>query len=386
MKFRIATLNVWALPGPFSDQVNRRMRAIGAHLADLELDAIAFQEVWTAGARRRLVASGRQAGFSHAWYRDVQLGGGGLLVLSRHPFEQERFEPFDLRGYAERIDQAEYYGEKGFAQVRLRTPAGLLTLIDTHLHARYSSSVWHQFRPHRAGQVVELALAVRRSRDPVVVVGDFNFEEGQPEHTVLTGLTGLRDVAIELESRPQTVWGGNAYRKARHPGKRIDYVFARDGADSHLLASRIQRIFDEPIPGRDHHPTSYSDHAGVLAELELAPGGSEGPRAQPAAIELAREMLAVGRADARRRRSERRTWAGAGFGVAALAAAGVRTPPLTRRRLLRGGLQGVGLLALTPGVGFGLLSEVFVPDEIRAFESLSARLAALETRSGEHVA
>ena len=28
MGIRIATLNVWALPGPFADQVTRRMRAI----------------------------------------------------------------------------------------------------------------------------------------------------------------------------------------------------------------------------------------------------------------------------------------------------------------------------------------------------------------------
>lgn len=385
MGIRIATLNVWALPGPFADQVERRMQAIGARLGELDVDVVAFQEVWTADARRHLVAAGRDAGLDGVWHTHGALGGSGLLVLSRLPMDLLRFEPFDLRGHPERLDQAEYYGHKGFVRLRLHTGTGPLTLIDTHLHAPYSNDVAHEYRMHRAGQAVELALASRGTADPLVAVGDFNFEETQPEYRVLTGLTGLRDVAAELDRRQATVWAGNAYRSPTHRGKRIDYVFVRDGTEAALQPVRVERIFDEPLE-LEGKPRSYSDHAGVLAELELAtrPGRPEPPDRQ--AVELARRLLRAGSDEARERRGEQRAWAGAGFGTAVIAAAGMRTAPVSRRQLLRATLHVSGILALTPGLGFGLLSEYFVQEEIRAFESLAARLAQLDGRPRHPIA
>lgn len=377
MRVRIATLNVWALPGPFADRVGKRMDAIGARLPQLELDAIAFQEVWTGEARRRLLAAGRRAGLDRVWHRDAALGGSGLLILSRLPIESQRFDRFDLRGDPERIDQADYYGGKGFVRLRLGTERGPLSLIDTHLQAPYGHDVPHEYRSVRAGQVVELAFASRATSDPVVAVGDFNFEERQPEYRVLTGLTGLRDAAAELGRREETLWRGNAYRRAQQRGKRIDYVFLRNGARHALVPHQVERIFDEPIELTGRR-ASYSDHAGVLADLELVARDGTAAPPEPAAIELARELLREGRALAERRQGERRAWAGAGLGVAVAAAAGVRAPPLTRRRLLRASLQGLGIAALTPCLGFSLLSEIFVKDEIRAFESLAGRLAELD--------
>ena len=59
VRLRVATLNVWAVP-LFSERIGARMREIGRRLAALELDAIAFQEVWTPAARRRLIEAGRE--------------------------------------------------------------------------------------------------------------------------------------------------------------------------------------------------------------------------------------------------------------------------------------------------------------------------------------
>ena len=50
---------------------------------------------------------------------------------------------------------------------------------------------------------------------------------------------------------------------------------------------------------------------------------------------------------------------------------------LTRRRLLRTGLQAAALAALTPGVGYSLLAEVFAPDQLQAYDQLERRLAAV---------
>ena len=265
MRIRIATLNVWALPAFLGEDVAARMRAIGHRLPELDLDAIAFQEVWTPDARDSLIAAGRRAGLDQAWHNDAAYGASGLLVLSRLPIAGVNFEAYSLRGHPERFDQGDFYAGKGFALVELETPRGPVTLVDTHLHARYGSSVRHKFRPHRAGQVVQLALRTRQVMHPLIAVGDFNFREGNVGYQVLTGLTGLRDAAAELDRRQPTLFNENGYRARKgRSDRRVDYVFLRNGSERALVTRRIERIFDTPVD-LDGRRTWVSNHAGVLA-------------------------------------------------------------------------------------------------------------------------
>ena len=377
MRVRVATLNVWALPEPFSERLTGRMKAIGARMAELDLDLIAFQEVWTAEAHRRLRDAGRRVGLVHKWHNHYSLGGSGLLVLSRLPIQERRFDRFTLRGLPERVDHADYYGGKGFVQLRVQTDHGPLTFMNTHLHARYRRDMPHGYRWHRAGQIVQLGMAAHETRDPIIAVGDFNFDEKQPEYAILTGFTGLRDVAAELDRRQPTVPTHNTYRAGSKRARRIDYVFARDGSERGLKPVHVDRVFDEPFE-LGGGPASYSNHAGVVAELEISEDRS--PLAAPdrGAIDLAAQMLSEGRAEAEERQQGQRAWAGVGLGCAALASMGVRSVDVSRRRLLRGSLQCAALAALAPGVGLSILSEMFVPSEIRAFTALENRLTGID--------
>ncbi len=377
MRIRVATLNVWALPGPLAPSVGARMQAIGRRLASLDLDAIAFQEVWTESARDRLVAAGRAGGLPNTWHHPVAFGGG-LLVLTRLPIRSARFDAFELRGDPARPDHPDYYGGKGWATLELATRAGPLFLVDTHLHARYTADVAHAYQALRVGQIAQLALALRQLQHPVVALGDFNFLDVHPEHAILTGLTGLRDAAAELGSPSASVLRTNPYRaNSSKPDRRIDYVFVRDGGGTAVRPLQSRRVFDERIE-LDGSPASCSNHAGVLAELELVPGAGQ-PLASPtpSAVSHARRFLREGRQQLDQRRRGDRAWAGVGLGAAALASLGMRDPRVSRRRLLRTALQASALLALTPGVGFSIVSEVLTPDELQAFDRLATRLADL---------
>jgi len=387
MQIRVATLNVWALPEPFGRRVRQRMRAIGAALSSLDLDVIAFQEVWTAEARGILLRTGREAGLTHAWYNDTSLGGSGLLVLSRLPIEEVRFEGFVLPGRPQRLDHPDYYGGKGFAHVRLATAAGPVTFVNTHLHARYGGDVPHEYLAYRIGEIVQMAMHMAVAREPLIVAGDFNFREGDPEYRVLTGLTWMRDVAAELGRPEPTIFRDNPFRAGRRkPDRRVDFLFVRDGSQLGVRARETRRVFDEAfeLGGK---PASYSDHAGVLAEIEI---GRSAPAPAPAfdseAAGLASRLLADGRRLAERQRRGDRTLAGIGLGTALLAAASVRHQRVTRRRLLRAGLQGAGILALTPSIGLSLLSEVFTPDELRAFDNLTAFLDRARSEAADLLA
>ena len=377
MDLRVATLNVWALPMSIAERVPARMRAIGRNLISLELDIIALQEVWTESARAILIDAGRRAGLVHVWHNDLALSGSGLLVLSRLPIRSVRFEPFAIRGIPQGVTHIDFIGRKGFAHLRFDTPDGPFTLINTHLHARYPLDVSHGYRPHRTGQIVQLAMRARETADPLLALGDFNIEDSSPEYRILLGLTGLRDVAAQLGVRQPTVLRDNPYRNSEMPDRRIDLILRRDGARSRLRARSVRRVFDETFE-IDGRTASFSDHAGVLADLELsgaAPARDDGVDRE--AVRMAALLLREGRENAEKRQRGDRAWAGVGLGGAILAGLGTRTPPVTRRRLLRGLLTAVGLMALTPGVGLSILSEVLVPNEINAFKALAERLEEL---------
>jgi len=356
------------------------MDAIGARLPALALDWMVFQEVWTEGARRRLMDAGSRAGLVHAWHHGAALGGSGLLVLSRAPFEDVHFEAYVLRGFPQRVWHADYHAGKGFCALRFATAGGAVTLVDTHLHAQYGDDTYNDEYPHRVAQLVQLAGALATIPNPVIAAGDFNMEEGRREYAIFRGLTGMRDAAAELDHRQPTTLGANPYRheRAPHADERIDYVFTRDGDGGRLRVRSIERIFDEPPAGG---PAAFSDHAGLVAEIDLEPdAASRAPGPDAATLELAAGELAAGRAAAAARRGQERLAATGLLAGAALAVAGRRQPRVSRRRVLRAGLGAGALLALPFGFSNAALAEIATPDEERGYDVIEKQLAALQSR------
>ena len=381
MRLRVATLNVWAIPF-LADRIGARMREIGRRLDRLALDAIGFQEVWTPRARRALIEAGSQAGLVHVWHRRRWVIGGGLLVLSRLPIDQARFQRFALRGGTS--EKSEWLGGKGFAELVLRTPAGPISIVNTHLHAGTVSQGELGARVLRIAQIVELAGRVRTRPEPVLVFGDLNCQSDDPEYGVLRGLTALRDLAAEAGTPLPTALRANPYRLGSPKAdRRIDYVWARDGEQLALRPVSVERVFAEPfaIEGRI---AACSDHAGVLAEVEVAPT-TPSPRESTdvAMIELASHLLGEGTRSARRARRADRTEAGIGIAAAVLAVTGSRTTLISRRALLRHGLSLAALAALAPSLEASLSAEWFAPSEIGAFAKAQALLASMRAELPE---
>jgi len=385
MQLRIATLNVWGLGFGLARDLPQRLRAIGADLAALDVDVAAFQEVWTSRGVASLAESGRAHGFTHSWQGDRDGSRGGLLVLSRLPIAAARFELYRARGLPERFWHGDYQARKGFAELDLVTSQGTVALFVTHLVSQYEPDARDTYRGHRMAQVLQLAARVRRRREPVVAVGDFNLREDQPHHAALLGIAGLRDAAAELDRRELTIMAENPYRRESRPrdGVRIDYVFFRAGAEESLRAAGVQRVFDrpaQPIEGA----LAYSDHAGLRAEFELGPAPGQradvrrdAPAPEPGTLGLARAEIARGLEQAVARRDRRRLLAGLGLTAGLLTMLGAGRAPLTRRHLLRGLLRWGGGLAGATGVGALALAALTSPAEVRSFEAALQDLDAL---------
>jgi sphingomyelin phosphodiesterase 2 len=375
VRLRVLTLNAWGLPWPLSHEPDARMQAIGGRLASFEADVVAFQEIWAPSARRQLIAAGRRAGYTDAWSQPGSLGASGMLVLSRLPILESRFARFALCGFPQDVTRGDYYAGKGIAILTLETPAGPVALLSTHLIAHYGYyGPDDTYLGHRIAEVVELADALAQIDLPAIVVGDFNFSERNPEYEVLEGLTGLTDVAAALEWREVTIVPGPPYRENDNPpGVRIDYVFTRDGVGRAAVPHTISRVLDETIE-IEGQPAGYSDHAGLLAEIELDAARSVRPSPAAGAIARAAEFLREGRGNAERRRRDQLGIA-AGGGVVALAAVGSASRvTVSRRGLLRAALIGLPAFALAASAGVGVLAGCVASEELAGYDAVDGAL------------
>ncbi|MDP6980753.1 MAG: endonuclease/exonuclease/phosphatase family protein [Myxococcota bacterium] len=374
MGIRVASLNVWALPAGLARHEGERMRAIAGTLPKLAPDLLAFQEVWTETSRDKLVAGARAAGLQSIWHPQDMSDSGGLLIASRFPLADVRFDAYRARGFPERIQHSDYWGGKGFIRARVDTPYGVLDFANTHLHANYAPpGTPDEYVGVRTAQLVQFAAGLRDARAPLLAVGDFNLVESEDGYDVLRGLSGLQDVATALDRREATARAGNPYRRKARDDSRIDYVFERPGEERRLVAKSIERVFDTPLQFGGE-PGNYSDHAGLLATFEFEAHRATRPPPDRALIERARDLLAEGRALALRRRSNQRQTAAAAGCAVLIGAAATRMPRVTRRRLLRNAL--VLGCATSGGLGAGhlWLSEWIHPDEVSSFDAALADL------------
>ncbi len=377
---KIATLNVWALPLAIADSVQERVDAIAAHLGELDADLVAFQEAWTDDVKQRLAEAGLNGGYATVWY-EPRGTGGGLLVLCRRPVLEARFHDYRLKGLPQRVDQGEYYARKGFLHLRLATDEGPVSVLNTHLHAEYTSSSHSDYFGVQTAQIVQFASCLAGISEPVIAPGDYNVHEGNPPYRVLLGLGGLEDCAAVLDHRQATVRKGNPYRKEKTgPDSRVDYVFYRSGATREVRPVSVERIFDAPLR-LDGQPAAYSDHDGLLAEFRLTNGSDYGfPRPDSEILHLATELLLEGRAWAERRQMRKRAAAGGCLIAGSLPLSDRFRARLSRRRFLRGATFALPALALPSGAGMLTLSEVFIPEELAAYDYL---LRVLDTVWGD---
>jgi len=375
MQLRLLTLNVWGFPTPVSRIPDARMRAIGERLPEFALDAAAFQEVWTPSGRTELVAAGQRAGLEHSWYRDDLTSNSGLLILSRWPMREIRFEPFTLCGLPQRLTHLDYYGGKGFVSAVLDTPEGELQLLNTHLHAAYGTvGFGDEYLGHRMAEIIEIALAVALSKRPVALLGDLNAYPYRDELNVLRHTTGLKDVARAVQREQATILPRSPFRpKENAPGPRIDYVLARSGTQLGLAPVDAQRVFEENFE-HEGQTVTYSDHAGVLGVLELGGRGQPLPAPDPVNIARARRTLDYGKRIATARRRGQRAVAAGGAALGLATAAASRS----RRGVLRTLALGLTGALLAPSAGILALGELFTPAELQGYRSVTKTLARLE--------
>ena len=380
MPYRFGTFNVWGIPETFGDDVSSRMRGLASRLPDLDLDILLIQEAWTDEVRDTLHEAARVSGFEVA---EGASSNGGLMVLSRLPILESRFEGFWFRGDPERLAQGEFLAGKGFQTLRIAGADGVLSVFNTHLHARYRRSRPQLNSAVRTAQLLQIVGAMHDLDETVVVGGDFNFAREDVEYRIFNGLTRATELA-DGRGYP-TLAKSNFYKRGRTGAdKRIDYLFVRPAWGKNLKPIAAGLLFAEPEKIRRRN-RSLSDHYGFRAAFDLesppSPGIQSGfSELDPQIFDLARVLLDVGREEADRRERAHFRSAG-GWAIGAVLAAGLRRhPALDRRRFLQSSAGVLALLALTPAIGYGTLARIDSDSKRSAFDDAYGILAQLEAR------
>jgi sphingomyelin phosphodiesterase 2 len=270
MQLRVLSFNTWGVP-LFSRDRAARMRAIGRAIGQMDVDVVGLQEVFYAKDRKLLVEAATRAGLTYSHYFHSGLMGSGLLTLSRFPIVETSFLRFRLNGRPQDFVRVDYYAGKGVGRVRVQTPGGPVDVYNAHLIAPYLEFGPDRFAAHRVAQAVEMGryIADRSSNVPSVLVGDMNCYPDDATYQAVLVAGGLAEACCSEAT--QAAYGERNGYATIHPPDHYDYVFTRSGPDRGLAAAHTRFVLGgTPDPNPDG-VLGYSDHYGVLAELDLAP-------------------------------------------------------------------------------------------------------------------
>jgi endonuclease/exonuclease/phosphatase family metal-dependent hydrolase len=166
----IITFNIWDLPLWFVRNRKKRMLDIAEYFTARGTDILCFQESWSAQHRAILSACLQKNGY-HAAITDTtkHIPHGGLVLFSKFPILSTRFIKFGRWG----VSISEIIGNKGALEVVMETPAGVVRVVNLHLH--HQSSRLFKTAAIRIRQLQTMFTVLEKDQGiPTIIVGDFN--------------------------------------------------------------------------------------------------------------------------------------------------------------------------------------------------------------------
>lgn len=257
---KILSLNIWGPPQ--AKHRSERIAAIAEEVKRLNPDVLCFQEVYLEGNKADLIGRLKES-WPHYHYFASAMLGSGLLTMSRYPITEAVFHRFRMGGKPERFNHGDYFVGKGIGLCRIAFEGKTLDVYNMHPHAQYD--VHNNDNEYAVYNEASLYEAVRfvnaHSGDrPLVFCGDFNTRPDQTGYQITMGLGNFLDSYKAQHGKHDiTFAASNPYVK--EPDQTLDYVMLRG-----LGIKEIQVVCTETL---SNGALAYSDHYGLLAELDL---------------------------------------------------------------------------------------------------------------------
>ncbi|HEY2191255.1 MAG TPA: endonuclease/exonuclease/phosphatase family protein [Actinomycetospora sp.] len=274
-RLRVATWNLWWRHG----DPERRRPAILATLRELDADVVALQEVWShadgsfadePAAELGTNVALRPSRDPSSWTSklpDAEVYGIANAVLARDPIGEPTVAPLPLPSW-------ETAGRM-LLDVVVATPAGSCRVVTVHLT---SSPVASAPRCEQVRAIAAHVAAAPPTDLPPIVLGDFNAEPDSDEMRRLEGLLTV-PAAPELFLINTRRWATHPEAPTWNPANphvaatgsppiRLDHLLVGLGRGTVAVRVADSAVFgDRPIDG-----VWPSDHAGVVADLEVGDG------------------------------------------------------------------------------------------------------------------
>lgn len=263
--FSLLTINTYGLPVVAS---RARLRTLGALLNDQDVDIACLQEIQTHGYKRLMLDAA--SGYPHYAYEPfLYAPKGGLLTLSRGPFERADFMLYQARGP---VLSTEWPLHKGVLATELRHMGRTVVVLNTHLYLNFVN-VARNWRPTQWLARIEQAqvrqlVGLVRAQPPdalVVVCGDFNFPRGSFLYDELVRDGGLVD-PLAGDTRP--TWRSTAPTMQRF-AQPLDFVLLREPGWGDFSA-KAELCFEAPVPLLNGRVGRLSDHVGLTLRVAWA--------------------------------------------------------------------------------------------------------------------
>jgi endonuclease/exonuclease/phosphatase family metal-dependent hydrolase len=282
---RVVTLNLWGTEPP----LEARLALAARQLAALSPDVVCLQEVRPVGGGRTTAdvladALGMTAHYrtAVAWEAVPGLPDGqeGLAVIARAIQDTRVLALPEARPTEARI----------LLSAAVQTGGGPIWVHTTHLHYRLDDGI---AREHQVLAVDEAIRQLGRERDspPQILCGDFNATADSDEIRFLRGLTTLggrrthfQDAWLRLHREPGPgdgpaegiTWSSeNRFTRPLRSldlDRRIDYIFVTTRKKDGRGTVHDCRVVLTERAGAGEVSICASDHYGVCADVQVAPG------------------------------------------------------------------------------------------------------------------
>jgi len=260
--FSLLTFNCFGLwlPG-----TKRRLLALSRQLEQSPYQIVCLQEIQLHQYQEMLVH--KCSSFPHSYSeRYIHCPKGGLLTLSRIPFESQSFEPYQERGlwYTPMLLDRLFY--KGMLITKLLLNNIPITIINTHILANFAGD-WTRggmYARLEEKQVEQLAKTVQvQSMDSLIlVVGDFNIPRASQLYRDFLIHSGLTD---PLAGDPRPTLRVPARLSPYYP-LAVDYTFVRL-PNKPGLDVQCDLCLSSKYSTSEKHQAYLSDHQGIEIQI-----------------------------------------------------------------------------------------------------------------------
>jgi endonuclease/exonuclease/phosphatase family metal-dependent hydrolase len=255
VRLRVLSWNAWGLP-VVSTNLEARMAALPAAIAELAPDVVLLQEVWAESDGSKLQRALDRYGYHYANHlAHTAYGMTGLFTASKLPLTSVGFLPFASGRIGHSFWHLEWLASKGIGSYTVRTPLGEVQVQNTHLQAQYDTDT---YAAERLSQASEILLMHQDWSLPLVLGGDFNSGAEELPRQALLDLDALSDTT---------------------PSPRPDTIYVRSGGNLRIRVVESRQALTEPVRLDNGVTTVLSDHPAVLVDLELSACGECTPSA-----------------------------------------------------------------------------------------------------------